>query len=204
MRKGRVRIPLTVALVVALSFTATGAKAESQPDSDGQGGTVAECSLSFPAYISHGLGVTPSSVTFNSRGETGSIECTGTIYGHTVTGPGSFGFDGTLTDSSCLSHQGSGTSYFTIPTDVGPVRVSGGAFTITGVGVFGTVHAIHEGVHFTGSYRLMPVNGNCVTEPVTEGRVSMNGSIRDMPDAKHAFKCDFDAGIIMVNCRSGT
>jgi hypothetical protein len=146
----------------------------------------------------------PNSSTFTSGGEIGSIRCTGTIYGSTVTGEGSFGFDGTLTDSSCLSHKGSGTYYFTVPTDGGPVHISGGRFEIMGLGVFGSVEATHGGAQFTGSYVLLPTRGNCVTEPLTEARVLMNGSLRDsdMPNSPDAVKCDLDGGIVKVNCRT--
>jgi hypothetical protein len=187
---------MVATLTIALSAMPTNALAQSPA------GTRAECSLSFPAHISPGLGMTPNSGAFHSAGETGSIDCVGRIHGHTVTGPGSFGFDGTLTDSSCLAHKGSGTSFFTVPTDAGPVHISGGGFTITGIGVFGNVEATHTDVRFIGSYILLPVKGNCVTAPVTEGRVLMTGSLRDVPDGEPSIKCDLDAAIVQVNCRT--
>lgn len=204
MKKKSASALLLVAMVVTLSFTPITAQAQIQLDPRGQGETRAECSLSFPAYFSPGLGMTPNSPTFTSAGETGSIHCEGTIHGHTVTGPGSFGFDGTLTDSSCLSHSGSGTSYFTVPTDAGPLHIAGGGFTIKGLGVFGSVEATHADVHFTGSYVLLPTRGNCVTDPVTDARVLMKGSLRGVPNSSDAIKCDLDGGIVKMNCRTGS
>ena len=202
--KIRSALLVVMTLTAASSLLPTAAEAQSQHDAGGHSGTSAECSMSFPSYFSGGLSTTPNSGRFDSAGETGTIDCVGKIGGHTVTGPGSFGFEGTLTDSGCLSHKGSGISYFTVPTDAGPVHVSGGGFTVTGVGVFGGVDATHPGVRFVGSYLLVPINGNCVTEPLTEARVLMNGSLRDMPGASSVFKCDLDAGVVKVNCRSGS
>jgi hypothetical protein len=200
MRNRTARATLMVTLLIGVSLSRSEAQAQSQ-DQNGQGATRAECSLSFPSHIPKGLGMTPTTGVFNSAGETGSINCEGTLYGHTVTGPGSFGFEGTLTDSSCLSHQGSGIYYFTVPTDAGPLHVSGGGFAISGTGVFGKVDATHPGVHFTGSYVLLLAKGNCVTEPVTEAGVLMQGSVSDI-HMSHAFKCDLDAAIVKVSCRS--
>jgi hypothetical protein len=57
-------------------------------------------------------------------------------------------------------------------------------------------------VRFIGSYILLPVKGNCVTAPVTEGRVLMTGSLRDKPNAEPSIKCDLDVAIVQVNCRT--
>lgn len=178
-------------------------QAYGQHDRGGHSGTSAECSISFPAFFSPGLTPVSQSGTFDSRGETGTINCVGQIFGHTVIGPGSFGFEGTVTDSSCVSHKGSGTSYFTVPTDAGPVHVSGGGFTNMGVGVFGGAEAMHTGVHFVGSYLLLPTEGDCVAHPLTQAQVLMNGSLRDL-NGRRQFRCDLDAGIVGVNCRSSS
>lgn len=193
-------IVMVVALVALLSAS-TVAQAQSSPPSE-EGATSANCSLSFSAYTTPGLGMTPSSGQFNSRGETGTINCVGKIFGHTVTGPGTFGFEGTLTNSSCLYHEGSGTAFFTVPTDAGPVHVSGGGFTVVALGVLGIDHVTHDGgLVFDGSYVLFPVKGNCITEPVTEAHVLMSGHLRGPSDEPRT-KCDLDAVIVRVNCRS--
>jgi hypothetical protein len=187
--------------MLAIMPTRAWAQAQDGVASSGEIGTQADCTLSFPAYISGGLTLAPQSATYTSSGETGSISCTGTIEGQRITGPGSFGFQGTLTEASCLSHKGSGHSSFTIPTESGPLHVSGGHFSDDGVGIFGTVDATHAGgVQFVGTYVLFPVKGNCVTEPVTEGRVEMRGTLRN--EERPPIECDLDLGIVQVNCRS--
>ena len=190
-----------VMVVVALLSASTVAQAQSSPPSE-QGFTSANCSLSFSAYTTPGLGMTPSSGEFSSRGETGTINCVGKIFGHTVTGPGTFGFEGTLTNSSCLYHEGSGTAFFTVPTDAGPVHVSGGGFYNVALGILGIDHATHDGgLVFDGSYVLFPVKGNCITEPVTEAHVLMSGYVRTTSDEPRT-RCDLDAVIVQLNCRS--
>ena len=171
---------MAIAATIMLAMMPTRAWAQGGVASSGEIGTQADCTLSFPAYISGGLTLAPQSATYTSSGETGSISCTGTINGQRITGPGSFAFEGTLTETSCLSHKGSGHSSFTIPTESGPLHVSGGHFRDAGIGIFGNVDATHAGgVQFVGTYMLFPVKGNCITEPVTEGRVEMRGALRD-------------------------
>jgi hypothetical protein len=201
MRTRTIWTIVMVLVLVALSSASTVAQAQSSPPGE-QGATSASCSLAFLVYTTPGLGMTSSSGQFSSRGETGTINCVGEIFGHTVTGPGTFGFEGTLTNSSCLYHEGSGTAFFTVPTDAGPVHVSGGGFYNVALGVLGIDHATHDGgLVFDGSYVLFPVKGNCITEPVTEAHVLMVGHVRGTPDDLR-FQCDLDALIVKVNCRS--
>jgi hypothetical protein len=192
----------TLTLTAVFSFVSSPAFAQSQHNRAGQGPTRAECSISSPANFSPGIGMAPGSGRLDSAGEMGSITCEGTIYGHRITGTGTFGYEGTFTDSTCISHAGSGSSYFTVPTEAGPVPVSGGGFMISGIGLFGNVHATHTGVQFTGSYALTPSKGSCVAEPMTEATVLMRGSLRDLPDQQSTFRCDLDAAIVQLNCRS--
>jgi hypothetical protein len=200
----RTRTIWTIVMVVGLVAPSPAwAVAEAQSSSsDEPGATSASCSLSFSVYTAPGLGMTPVSGQFSSRGETGTISCVGDIFGHTVTGPGTFGFEGVLTNSSCLSHQGSGTALFTVPTEVGPVHVSGGGFYNVALGVLGIDHATHDGgLVFDGSYVLLPVKGNCITEPVSEAFVLMAGHLRSTPDDA-GVRCDLDAVLVKLNCRT--
>lgn len=177
----------------------------------GTGGQ-ANCSFSFPLHATPGLGITSTSGSFDSGGEVGTMSCTGTIAGHRVTGPGTFGFEGTI-DGSCLAHRGSGVDEFTIATEAGMLHISGGGFTVEGVGVLGNAQAAHTtmqidgqepvpaGFSFTGSYLLVPVKGNCVTEPVTQAQVLMSGTITSASTTE-TNSCDLNLGIVKVNCRS--
>ena len=176
-------------------------------------GGQASCSFSFPLHASPGLGITASSGTFNSGGEVGTMSCTGTIAGYRVTGPGTFGFDGTI-EGSCLGHRGSGIDEFTIATEAGMLHISGGGFTVEGVGVLGKAEAVHTtiqiddqepvpaSISFPGSYLLAPVKGHCVTEPVTQAQVLLSGTITSAPSTTRTESCDLDLGIAKLNCRS--
>lgn len=144
-----------------------------------QGGTSAVCRIVSPIHFSPGLTLSPRSGTYGSGGETGSITCEGTIYGHSVTGPGSFGFEGHYRAGDCLSHNGSGTSFFTVPTDAGPVHVAGGTFRESRIGLNGAARASHAGgIHFVGTYVVVPTQGNCITTVLTDGRAHLAGSLR--------------------------
>lgn len=178
----------------------------------GTGGQ-ANCSFGVPLHASPGLGITASSGTFNSGGEVGTMSCTGTIAGYRVTGPGTFGFDGTI-EGSCLGHRGSGISGFTIATEAGMLHISGGGFTVEGVGVLGKAQAVPTtmqiddqepvpaSISFMGSYLLVPVKGNCVTEPVTQAQVLLSGTITSAPSTTQTESCDLNLGIAKLNCRS--
>jgi hypothetical protein len=201
VRTRPIRTVLMVVVLVTLSSASTPVQAVSSAPSE-VATTSASCSLSFSVYTTPGLGITPSSGQFSSRGETGTINCLGKIFGHTVTGPGTFGFEGTLTNSSCLYHEGSGTAFFTVPTDAGPIHVSGGGFYNVALGVLGIDHATHDGgLVFDGSYVLLPVTGNCLTEPVTEAHVLMSGLVRGTSEEPRV-KCGLDLVVVRVNCRS--
>lgn len=116
----------------------------------------------------------PSTVAYGSGGETGSITCVGTIDGHRVTGPGSFGFEGIYT-GDCFSNVGSGTYFFTVPTDTGLAHFAG-TYTESRLGLTGPVNGSQPGARFTGGHVTVPTKGNCVTTPVTEVLAYMVGS----------------------------
>lgn len=178
----------------------------------GTGGQ-ANCSFSIPLHASPGLGITASSGMFNSGGEVGTMSCTGTIAGYRITGPGTFGFDGTI-EGSCLGHRGSGKTGLTIATEAGMLHISGGGFTVEGIGVLGNAQSVHAtmqiddhepvpaSISFTGSYLLVPVKGNCVTEPVTQAQVLLSGTITSAPSTTRTESCDLNLGIAKLNCRS--
>jgi hypothetical protein len=140
-----------------------------------QGRTNATCSIVLPAYFSPGFGLTTSTISYGSHGETGSISCVGQINGHTVTRPGSFGFEGTYT-GDCLSNVGSGRYSITVPTDAGSLH-STGMFMESRLGASGPVDASQPEGHFSGYHVVAPTRGDCVNSPVTEALVYMVGSL---------------------------
>jgi hypothetical protein len=130
MRAGRLALLLTT---LVLPVVAPG-------PANAQDATSATCAIFSPAYFSPGFSMTTGSGHYESRGETGTINSIGAIDGRRVTGAGTFGFDGTYTDANCLTNRGTGTYFFTIPTDAGSLHVSG-TFVETRFGLGGPVDA---------------------------------------------------------------
>lgn len=134
-----------------------------------EGRTNAICSTTADVNFSPGIGLTSSSGTLDSGGETGSIICIGTFNGHRVTGPGSFGTKGTYT-ATCVSGHVSGRYSITIPTDAGPMHLAP-MFTATPIGVVSPIDASQPGMRWTGFEVFAFKRGDCVTAPVTEAMI---------------------------------
>jgi hypothetical protein len=68
---------------------------------------------------------------------------------------------------TCLSDHGSGTYFFTVPTDAGPVHFAG-TYTESSVGPIGHIAGSHPGARLMGDFVFHPTQGDCVSTPVTE------------------------------------
>jgi hypothetical protein len=180
-----VRRGLGTALVAAIAWFAPGLAAAGA-------GTERATPCRFTAEFDMvpGLSLTPASGTFTSGGETGAITCSGPVDGRTVTGPGTFGADGsygTIDGDSCVSGgEGSATQSFTLPAGDGPVPVRNAiTFTYQPVpGVPGAAAAPpvasgrFEGRRFSGTFDVTVIQGDCVTSPVTRVRLDGRGMVR--------------------------
>ena len=138
-----------------------------------QGATSATCSATMLIRISPGLTLVSRPGDITTGGETGSIVCVGTFNGDHVTGPGSFGVDGTLV-GSCLADSGSGTYAATVPTDAG-LKHFAGRFTESSIGPVGHVDASQPGAVFRGIETFVPTHGDCVIAPATEVVLNTTG-----------------------------
>ncbi|HEV3365664.1 MAG TPA: hypothetical protein VG795_16290, partial [Acidimicrobiia bacterium] len=138
--------------------------------------TSASCTFIFPNRLSPGFTLTSSTGTYGSGGETGTITCLGSLDGHRVTGPGTFGFEGVYT-GDCFGNVGSGTYFFTIPTDVGSKHFTG-SYTERRTGFNGPIQASQPGGRFQGVFLALPQKGDCLTSPVTEVVINMAGTFR--------------------------
>lgn len=167
----------TITMVVMVSVGAGSASAAipakaSHPPllaAPAQGRTNAVCSTRQDVNLRPGAGPTPSSGTFDTGGETGSIICTGTFNGHRVTGPGSFGNEGTYT-GICILGATSGRYFITVPTDAGPMH-----FAPTYASTFAAVgldDGSQPGIRWTGFEVALFTHGDCVTAPVTKATSS--------------------------------
>lgn len=131
----------------------------------------AACVASWRDTVSPGITLTPAVGAFTSHGETGTITCVGSVKGHRVTRPGTFGEQGVVR-GNCAFGSGSALFSMTIPTSAGAARLQIPAvFTYAGgVGLRPT------GI-FPGGFVFYPVRGDCITSPVTEIAVVLHGTL---------------------------
>jgi hypothetical protein len=95
------------------------------------------------------------------------LSCQGLFNGYErILGPGSFSGSGTyqaLPDGSgtCLRNFGTGTLDYAFPTSQADIHlVEPGSYTLAGAGAF-------TSPSLRGTFQVAPVEGDCVTEPVT-------------------------------------
>ena len=133
------------------------------------------CLAEFDVVLSPGLSGSPSTGTFTSNGETGSIVCQGPIGGQQVTGIGTRGEQGRFgvkDPDTCMGGEVDFTYSFTIPTAIGPKVMAG-----SGTATYGPLQGGHPyGGTFTGDrmygkFSITPIEGDCVTTPVTKVRL---------------------------------
>ena len=164
MRKARLRASALLGALLAV-FPLPAATSQ-------EGGAFCTYTASF--RISPGLSATPSTGRFTSNGRTGSADCQGQLRGRQVTGRGTFGLSGNY-DGGCALYGISGRFSSRFPTSRGQLRHEG-SFEGTGSGPqFGLVSASSRGEEFQGTFQFTPTRGDCVTTPITEGRVTVQG-----------------------------
>jgi hypothetical protein len=127
----------------------------------------------IPTRLSPGFSLTASTGTYGTVGETGTITCIGSMDGHRVTGPGTFGFEG-IYAGDCFGNNGSGTYSFTVPTEVGSKHFTG-SYTERRTGFNGPVEASQPGGRFQGLFLVLPQKGDCIVSPVTEVMINIAG-----------------------------
>ena len=157
-------LTITVAASLSAGLVATPAAAVQ---------ATARCTFDYEPRITPGLLASEaSSGIVSSGGETGTVDCAGTIDGAQITGPGSYGFEGTYSDADCLNGgHGAGRLLFTLPTTAGdrhveePMTYAFGPAAAYPSGVGGW-----DGSRTSGAFAVVPVEGDCVTAPVTLAR----------------------------------
>jgi hypothetical protein len=166
MRTARIRLLLlclgTLALVLPSLHVRPAAAA----------GSSAMCFHQWNDTVDPGTTTTPQRQSFSSHGETGTIQCSGTVRGQQVTGPGTFGEEGVI-EGSCSGGQGQALFSITLPTSGGPVHLRFPVSFSFAPGVGQT-----SGDVFPGAFQVRPVKGDCVTTPVTEIAVSRLGLLQ--------------------------
>jgi hypothetical protein len=125
-------------------------------------GSTAFCFHSWSDSVTPGIGTTPARSQFTSNGEIWTLTCGGFVRGSRVTGPGTFGEDGTI-EGTCASGSGEVNFSFTIPTESGDQK-----FQISFPFYYGPGGGTANTQVFPGVFMFYPKAGDCVSAPVTE------------------------------------
>jgi hypothetical protein len=150
------RVLVVAAAAALLAASGTPARADSPISS-----ADLDCTITVTTDVHPGVTTELQHVAVTSHGLTGTAECTGTIDGATVTGPGSF--DVTIQEvANCTQLAGQGEFVLQVPTTDG-TRTVAGTFDVTG----GSAGAVLTG-DLTGTAHVTEVlEGDCVTTPLT-------------------------------------
>ena len=159
------------AALVAVALAAGPAHGASAPPS-------AVCTNTFTASITPGFTPRPGAGKLSSNGQTGTIECFGTIGGQRVTGPGTLGFVERHKSGSCRGHTGSGRVHLVIPTTAGAKDMVG-TLAVRRSGLMVRVTVRFPGVFYSGNGVVFPRLGDCTSTPLEQIKVTMTGSLRD-------------------------
>jgi hypothetical protein len=166
-------------LVVALAALGQGAAARSA-----SGAQETRCTGSFIIILEPGLSTQPSTGKHYSESP-GQVDCDGPVNGKEPNGTGTLtqeGRYGTTDPDSCQAGgEGDGTDHLTIPTASGSEKVDS-PFTVTfgrlsnKNGFFG---GEFTGSRLSGSFKIQPIEGDCVSRPVTKAKVDFEGILHD-------------------------
>jgi hypothetical protein len=142
------------------------------------------CNFAADFTISPGLSSEPSSGTVSTGGETGTMECQGTVNGKRATGPGTFGADGRYgtqgADTCASGGEGDAHQSFTVPTEGGSEHVDNDVtFTYGALSGGAVVGGEFKSDRFSGTFEITPTEGDCVTAPVTRVHFTARGTLRD-------------------------
>ncbi len=136
------------------------------------------CSAVQELTLSPGLSLQGSSGTFENT--SGRMECTGPINGRTPTGPGSYadsGRYGTRDPDTCQDGgEGAGVFSAVIPTADGNMMLTA-SYTFTYGDVTtnpGYVSGKFSGDRVRGTFRVRPVEGDCITKPITRAHEDLD------------------------------
>jgi hypothetical protein len=181
MRWSRTSV-LTAAAVVCGSAP-TGLVTAAPAFAAGPSGPVtARCTFNYSPAIHPGVGLLTDAGTVSSGGETGTVDCSGALDGHEITGPGAWGFEGKLIEANCVEGgKGNGRILMTVPTEAGLQHFE--EFISFGFGPAGAYPPLvgdWVGDRTSGFFVVAPAEGDCVTAKVTKvdatGQFSLHGA----------------------------
>lgn len=138
----------------------------------------AVCTNAFTVSVAPGFTTTPGPGKLTSNGQTGSLECFGTLEGRRITGPGSVGFVERHTSGTCRGHTGTGRVHLVIPTTAGDKHLYG-ALAVRRTGLTVRVKVRFPNLRYNGNGVIFPRMGDCTSTPLEQIRVTMTGTLRD-------------------------
>lgn len=173
----RIRNRQLLRALVAMAFL--GSVVGVAPASQAQQAT--ECTGVTPMTFTPGLSESPSSGTHNGRD--GTHECNGPVLGDQPTGTGGHDWDGRYgtdgMDTCTEGGEGWGVANHYVPTKDGKKTIRN-VFTFKYGGISGgIVSGTFEGDHFSGTFSFKPLEGDCVTAPLTKGEVTYKGTYHE-------------------------
>ena len=166
-----------VFLTLALALVGFGAVPEAEA---AEGAT---CEVTFVILLDPGFTMQGSTGRHHSEAP-GVLECEGVVNGSPITGAGTLTDDGpygTEDPDSCMSgSEGSGLDHITLPTKDGPQVVdSQYTYTAAKPSNGSPFKGQFTGSRFTGTFEFRPLQGDCVSSPITKIEVTAKGIIRD-------------------------
>jgi len=112
----------------------------------------------------------------------GTITCTGTVNGRTITGPGTIGGDGRYgakDSATCRGGEADGFHYLSIPTSGGRQEITNDHTAtygpLKGGGVMG---GEFTGPYFSGTFQARPIQGDCLSAPLTKVHFTIKGTLK--------------------------
>jgi hypothetical protein len=127
--------------------------------------STATCNARWTLKFSPPIAPDPGVSAWTSHGETGTIQCAGTVNGHIVTGAGTTGSHGVFEGSCVMGGTASETISITVPTTGGPQKLAFKTTLVVGPGT---------GIKFSDSFvglflfEYYPTKGDCLNTPVEE------------------------------------
>lgn len=152
------------------------------PGHPADGATGTPCTFELELWASPGLTTSPSSGTVTTNGQNGTITCDGPVNGKQPTGPGTTGFEGrygTKRAYSCQDDgQGEGVQSIAIPVQGGAERIANAVTYTHGAYQDGRPFSgTFQGDRMSGTFEARPVEGDCVSKPMTRFHVQGKGTL---------------------------
>ena len=166
-------LPLRRTLLVAAAATLLALPTiPAQADSTAPvSGANLDCTITVTTDVHPGVTTQLRHVAVTSHGLTGTADCTGTVDGSTVTGPGMFAVNIQET-ANCTQLAGHGEFVLRIPTTSGTATLAG-TFHVSG----SSAGAVLTG-DLTGTAHVTAVlEGDCVTTPLTRVTTQINAHV---------------------------